>query len=100
MDGRSSGFSPEQAHIERGTTADHPFVIDSIFDRIVTEDGYNLGFGYEECRSIMVHDSSKYDENGHCKNDELKEWIKNNLFLSKEEFDYEKMNWEVVGSAS
>ena len=38
MDGASSGFDPKQAHAERGTTADHGFAINSILDRLLTQD--------------------------------------------------------------
>jgi hypothetical protein len=42
----------------------------------------------------MRHDSSQYDENYHSTNEDLKEFLKNNLFLKKEELDYEEIEHE------
>ena len=96
MDGASSGFNPKQAHITLGTTADHGFAINSILDRLLTQEAHDYGFGYEEFRGIMIHDPECYDSNGYCKNDDLKTWIKDKLFLSEQEFNYEEMSWELI----
>ena len=44
----------------------------------------------------MIHDAECYDSNGYCKNDDLKTWIKDKLFLSEQEFNYQEMSWELI----
>jgi hypothetical protein len=94
LDGASSGFDPVKWEKDGNKTYDHPFMIHSIMDRICTDEARRLGLGYEECRQIMMHDPSQYDNNGFCTNDQLKDFIKEKLFLTKEEFDYSKMNYK------
>ena len=94
LDGQSSGFSPGLWQVTGRPTYDHPYIIDSILERLVTEESKACGFGYEECRGIMRHDSSQYDENYHSTNEDLKEFLKNKLFLKKEELDYEEIEHE------
>ena len=43
-----------------------------------------------------MHDKNQFDENYHCINENLKDFIKENLFLKKEELDYEQINSEWV----
>lgn len=71
---------------------DHPFVIPSILDRI--QGGEQYGLFYEACQGIMLGDMAQYDENGICTNDQLKEFIKDKLFLHKDEFDYNSLTCE------
>jgi hypothetical protein len=47
-----------------------------------------VGFGYEEIAGILMHDPQLYTREGHCNNDGLKDYIKENLFLSRDELDY------------
>jgi hypothetical protein len=54
------------------------------------------GFGYEECKGILMHNKSQFDENYHCINDDLKYFIKDALFLKKEELDYDQINHEYI----
>lgn len=97
MDGRSAGFSPEQYVLQSNLpTSNHAFGIPSVHQRLLTEEGHNLGFGYEEWRGIMLHKPDRYDENDFCTNNDLKKWIKDNLFLQKQEFDYSKLDSTVV----
>lgn len=97
MDGQSSGFSPaEWQYKYNRPTYDHPYKIKSILDRIVTDEAKKVGFGYEECRNILMHDKNQYDENYHCINNELKNFCRDNLFLKKEEFDYDSILSEYI----
>ena len=94
MDGQSSGFDTF-AWVGTGRpTYDHPYKIPSIMQRLCTNEASKCGFGYEECRNIFMHDSNQFDDNYHCKNDTLKHFIKDNLFLKKEELDYDSIRHE------
>ena len=96
LDGQSSGFSPYDWTRLGRPTYDHPYKNSSILNRIVTKEAFECGFGYEECRRLFMHDPSHFDANNHCKNENLKSFIKKNLFLSKEELDYEKITNEFL----
>ena len=47
-----------------------------------------VGLGYEEVGNILMHNPKLYTEEGHCKNDNLKGYIKKKLFLSRNQLDY------------
>lgn len=97
MDGQSSGFSPLKWLSETHRPPyDHPYKIDSILARVMTVRAIECGFGYEECKNILVHDPNQFDDNYHCINEDLKEFIKDTLFLKKEELDYEQINSEYI----
>ena len=97
MDGQSSGFDPaEWLYKKNRPTFDHPYRINSILERVLTSRAVKAGFGYEECRNILLHDPSQFDENYHCINDDLKYFIKDNLFLKKEELDYDSIEHEYI----
>jgi hypothetical protein len=57
-------------------------------------EGHKYGFGYEECNGNQnwVHDKDMFDEYGNAKDPEgLHNFLKNELFLKKEEFDYDSI---------
>jgi len=87
MDGGSSGFEPKYTgrppwqHLFKSPKTMQEIIADPV--------GIKAGFGYEECENIMMHDPSQYDENGYCINDDLAPWIKDNLFLKREQQDYD-----------
>lgn len=84
MDGTSSGFTPTN----NGHPEDYGFRIKNVLPIFKNEKAISLGLGYEECENVVVHDSSQFDSNYHCINDELKDYIRDNLFLSNELMDY------------
>lgn len=93
MDGPSSGFSPD-AWVRKGKNRwDHLFGTEEPILEIIGR-GYKYGMGYEENNSIVNHDESKYDEEGYAVCDELKDYIKQNLYLNDTQFDYNKINGE------
>lgn len=97
MDGRSSGFNPAEWIATTGRDSyDHPFAIDSYMDRFKNQQAKVVGLGFEECRGILVHDHSQYNDKDHCINQELKEYIKDNLYLSEEEFDYGSIRSTII----
>lgn len=81
MDGPSSGFGHRGwSHTFRGRP----------ISMIVREKRAKLcGFGLEEGKNILVHDPAQYDENGFSINPDLKEFIKDNLFLPKDLLNYD-----------
>ena len=84
MDGGSSGFKPDGVE-----TWDHVFRSPRTMAQIIQDpDAKACGFGYEECRQIMLHDPEQFDSDLFCKNDRLKEFIKTNLFLPNELMNY------------
>ena len=91
MDGPSSGFSPAQWTMSGKPRWDHLFSTnESIID--IIKRGYEYGMGYEELQNIIIHDHSKYDKNGYSLSGELKNYIRDNLYLNKNQFDYSKIN--------
>jgi len=85
VDGASSGFTNQQIapwnHFFRDCR--------NAFSDLMTKEAYEFGFGYEECQSVFIHNARCYDENGYCTEPRLKDWIRQVLFLGKEEFNYE-----------
>ena len=47
-----------------------------------------VGLGYEELGKVLMHNPDLYTAEGHAKNENLKEYIKNNLFLKPNQLDY------------
>lgn len=58
--------------------------------------GHEYGFGYDESRGVLIHKPECFDENYLCINDQLKEFIRDNLFLSKEYMDYDTVRHQFV----
>lgn len=51
-------------------------------------EGYELGFGFEECSEFWKHDPEKFDQSGFAKDARLKEFMAKEMFLKEEEFSY------------
>lgn len=91
MDGGASGF--------RGPgfgTADHVLMGPTMKDICAKPEGTDCGFGYEEFRQFKMHKQDQFDENQHCINDQLLPFMKQNVFLSKELLDYEKIHYKFI----
>lgn len=97
MDGPSSGFSPAAWVQSGGKRWDHLFITDESILEIINR-GYKYGMGYEENQSIVVHKDDCYDENGYCINDDLKTYIRDNLYLC-DKFDYSTLKTELTFKA-
>lgn len=90
LDGASWGFAPNVWEAHGNRRYDHPFRIeDSLVDRMWG--GHEFGMGYEELQQIVMHDPSKYDDDGYALDDRLSDWIGDNLFLNEDEFDYDNV---------
>jgi hypothetical protein len=84
-DGRTSGFK----HSGGDGTCWNNLMFGLDMRKIVNDPvAKKLGLGYEECHKIMMHDQEQFTEEGFAKNEELKEYIKNNLFLQPNTFNY------------
>lgn len=96
MDGGSCGQDAEENRSKKPHTGgyDHPFYGDTLLHIFENEYAKSIGLGYEECQNVVIHDPSQFDENYFCINDKLKEYIKENLYLQKHQFDYEKINFD------
>ena len=85
LDGASWGFNPggvvsQQLGME---TWEHlvEWAPHRMRDMLENFDVWKSGMGYEEFRHIKLHDASKYDENGHCTDERLKDDIRTYFFL-------------------
>jgi len=47
------------------------------------------GFGYEELNKILIHDNTKFTPEGYALSNKLLPFLKNNLFLSHDQLDYD-----------
>lgn len=92
IDGQSSGFKPDKWIQSTGRqTYDHPFAINSYMDRFLSNEAKMFGLGFEECRNVAIHDPNQYDKEMFCVNNDLKFYIKKNLYLNKQEFNYDNI---------
>ena len=93
VDGATSGFN----HVgPRGDSTNNLF--GDLDIKLIVEDpeAWDSGFGYEEMQGVFCHDPAKY-ENGFVKDPErLKEFIRKNMFLTSNVFDYDKLNYKFV----
>lgn len=97
IDGQSSCDHPAAYNQRTGRlNYDHPFMIDTFLDRLMSDEARRVGMGYEECQKLVLHDDSQYDENEHCVNDELAPWIKDNIFLKEHEFSYDSIESDLI----
>lgn len=90
MDGPSSGFAPHLWEIEGNNRWDHLFGTNEPILDIISR-GKEFGMGYEEVQKICLHRDDQFDENGYCTNDNLALYIKDNLFLRSDQFNYDGM---------
>jgi glycosyltransferase involved in cell wall biosynthesis len=87
LDGASSGFRGKKPLL---------FKINKNINDISLR-GHGFGFGYEECSNPYQgvvrrnHNPGKFD-NGICVDDRLLAFIKENIFLQKNEFDYDSIS--------
>ena len=89
----SAGFRPE---IREGPPWDYPIPHfgDSLIHVFKNQKAISLGLGYEECENIVNHDPSQYDNNGFCINDELKYYLRDNVYLNKKQLDFDTIEGE------
>ena len=91
MDGPSSGFAPHVWQMDGHNRGDHLFSTNESISDIISR-GVEFGMGYEEIQKICLHQDDQFDEEGYCINDNLAPYIKDNLFLRPDQFDYNKIS--------
>ena len=93
VDGATAGFH----HIgPRGDSTNNLFAGLDIHKIVADPEAWDSGFGYEEMQGVFPHNSEMY-ENGFAKEPErLKEFIRKNMFLKQNEFDYDKLKYKFV----
>lgn len=62
----------------------------------VYREGKKWGFGIEECKPYWPHDPECFDENGFAKHLELKDFLRKEMYLTKEEFDYSQIQHRFI----
>ena len=67
----------------------------NMLDIIKDPRAIELGLGYEECNRIMMHDANKFTPEGYAKESELKNYIKEKLFLTNEMLNYNHIPYEL-----
>lgn len=91
LDGHSSGF-----RAPHGTWND-VFTPHDMTDIVSDPEAAACGFGYEELRHILLHNPNCYDQNSFSLDPKrLSNFIKANIFRQKEDFDYNKINQEII----
>ena len=83
----SAGFRPEE---REGPPWDYPIPHfgDSLIHVFKNDKARSLGLGYEECENIVNHDPSQFDSNGFCVNDELKYYLRDNVYLNDDHLNF------------
>ncbi len=95
LDIPSIGFSPNAWEYSGGKKWDHLInTNESILDIIGRGTEYGMGYaeGHLDGEGKVQHNPDCFDENGFAKDDRLKDYIKRNMFLSQDQFNYEQMS--------
>ena len=86
LDGATCGFNHTGP---KGDNKNNLFADLDIYEICKDPEAWESGFGYEE---MFLHDPKKYNEDGEVQDPErLKEFIRTRMFLTKEQFDYNKV---------
>ena len=95
VDGGSSGFRPEYAGVPgwQHTLGCAPR---KIVDLIADPEAKEVGFGYEECQNILMHDPAKFDENGYSKDPERLKKFLMNFYLPDDRFHYDLIDYQFI----
>ena len=89
IDGATCGFDHTGP---KGDNKNNLFAGLDIYEICKDPEAWESGFGYEEMQGVMQHDPKKYNEKGEVEDPErLKEFIRTRIFLTKEQFDYDKI---------
>lgn len=93
VDGATAGFN----HIgPKNDSTNNLFGGLDIHDIVANPEAWESGFGYEEMQGVFFHDPDKY-EDGFAKDPKrLKEFIRKNMFLDKQTFNYDKIEYKFI----
>jgi len=84
IDGASAGFD----HVGKKEHWNNLYGGLDMLDIIKDPEARRLGLGYEEINHIMMHDVEAFTHYGHAKNNGLKDYIKEKLFLKDRMLNY------------
>lgn len=94
MDGASGGFSPAE-WVRRGNNRlDHPYKTRSIFE--IFQEGQSKGLGFQEFGGGVIAPKDKFSPEGFALDDSLKYYIKDHLFLNRNQLDYGAINHQLI----
>lgn len=94
MDGASGGFSPGEWVRKGNNRLNHPYRTRSIFE--IFNEGQHLGLGFQEFGGGVIAPKDKFSPEGFALEEQLKYYIRDNLFLSKNLLDYDKIKHELI----
>ena len=93
VDGATAGFH----HIgPKGDSTNNLFAGLDIHEIVAQPEAWDSGFGYEEMQGVFFHDPDKYEDGFVKEPERLKEFIRKNMFLDKQAFDYDKLKFKFV----
>ena len=95
MDGPSSGFLPHAWEAQGKKRWDHLFATKEPIKDIIGR-GHLFGMGYEENQQVVMHREDQFDPEGYCINDDLAPYIRDNMFLSPNQFDYSSIRHSFI----
>lgn len=87
-------FPPHEHVAKGGKSEDYGFCVDSVIE--ICKRGQEYGLGLEELAGTVMHDPSKFDKNGFATDPRLKQFIRDNLFLTPDKFDYNKLEAKFI----
>lgn len=95
VDGGSSGFRPEYARVPgwKHTMSCSPRTIEEI---IADPEAKAVGFGYEECQNILMHDPSKFDSDGFALDPVRLKKFMMNFYLPDTHFRYDLIDHHFI----
>ena len=95
VDGGSSGFRPEYAGVPgwKHTMDCAPKTIEQI---IADPEAKSVGFGYEECQNVLMHDPSKFDSDGFSLDPERLKKFMMNFYLPTTHFRYDMIDYHFI----
>jgi hypothetical protein len=96
-DGHSIGFI-EEIKYDDSVSWKHLFSSKlTAEERLLNQEAKECGFGYTEGRGILPHNKEMYDVNeNHIDPPRLLNFLKTGIYLSKEEFDYNNINYTLI----
>jgi len=93
VDGATSGFH----HIgPKNDSTNNLFGNLDIYEMVKDPEAWESGFGYEEMQGVFFHNKEKYKDGFVDDPDRLKEFIRKNMFLNEQIFDYNKIQHKFV----
>ena len=94
MDGASGGFSPAEWVRKGNNRLDHAYKTRSIFE--IFREGQPLGLGFQEFGGGVIAPKDQFSPEGFALNDALKYYIRDHLFLNKNQLDYGSINRQLI----